>query len=124
MEQEHPQELTVDDLPARLGFVESEEMVAIHRLLHEAHEKGEVDKVLTFITMYQVAAQDAMNQMKGIDYEKGQIALLVVRARLSRELGRFDDYEGHLDAALTYALYRGHDDIVAVLDAVLDEIWS
>lgn len=124
MEHEHPQELTVDDLPSRLGFVESEEMLEIHRLLHDAYENGEVEKVLTYITMYQVAAEEAMDHKMGIDYEKGQIAIIIARAKLSRELGRFDDYARHLDEALTYAEHRGHDEVIAVLDAAIDEIWN
>lgn len=107
--------VTFEDLPARLGFVESVEQNALRQQLvgalkSDAPETGEI------AARYQEAAEATISQLEGDAFSLAQIGLIVQRALIYREAGMPEAAEAELQDARTYAEGLGRDDIVAALE--------
>ncbi|MEK7095980.1 MAG: hypothetical protein AAB896_01680 [Patescibacteria group bacterium] len=118
---ESAETITVDQLPERLGFVESEELSALHAQVTETVPLGDEVQIRDLVFQYLEKGEKVVDQKQGDDFPRAQVGFLVAKALLWKEAGRVDYYSSDLRDALTYAENMGYEDTVTVLEAALTE---
>ncbi len=116
-----PEDLTVDQLPEILGFVESEELLALHARVIEAMPSGDEAQIRELMLQYSAEGEKVVDQKQGDDFPRAQVGFLIAKALLWKEAGREDYYPEDLSDALTYADNMGYEDVVPALVAALAE---
>lgn len=108
----------IDDLPERLGFLETPELRLLREATIDAFVVGEEEQTKELRDHYQRVGEEVVDQLQGEEYTKAQIGLMVSLANLRRDSGKIDAYNDDLDDALTYASNMGYDDVVLTLEAI------
>jgi hypothetical protein len=122
VEIETDEQLSVDLLPARLGFAEDQEMVGTRqRWIEAARARIAVMRAQGSSAEEEVADYaalvDKLEARHGAVYEVG---LLIAKASVYRDAGKTDYYQEELADALNYANNLGLDEVVEVLEGEIE----
>jgi hypothetical protein len=109
-------ELSIDQLPERLGFIETEEMCELHAGYVAARLSGEADIACEMVAEYHLLGQRVVEQYKGDALTRAQIGLTIGLALLRREVSVIDSYIDDLNDAIDYASNMNYSDIVESLE--------
>lgn len=110
----------VDDLPNRLGFLETEELSHIRAQLVEATTSNNEEVVRELATECHQLAAEVVSRLQGDEYPKAQVGLMVAMALIWRDSGRNDDYLNDLQDALDCATNMGYNDIADTVRKALN----
>jgi hypothetical protein len=114
----------VRDLPAELGFIESEELMGLRGQIREAETMGDEERTRELVIQYALGGEKIVNQKQGEDFPKAQIGLIIAKALVRKEAGRVDYYSSDLYDALTYAEGMGYVEVAEALRNALDKLGS
>lgn len=112
---------TVDNLPERLGFLETDELRLLKHAALVAHLEGKPGESRELRNHYQLVGERAVDELQGEDYTKAQIGLIVAVGNLRRDTGRVAAYINDLDDALMYASGAGYVDVATTLEGALSK---
>lgn len=110
----------VEALPEALGFVETPEMAEVRDQWIEAMT-ADNEEAQELATRYHLLAQEAVNERQGNEFTTASIGLIIRMALVRRDAGRTDHYLQDLEDASMYAWNSQMDEVVAVLDAAIEE---
>lgn len=104
----------IDQLPERLGFVETEELSRLRKELIAVmvRESDLIDRYLSL-------GEQLVNTNQGDDFARAQIGRSIMMALIRRDAGRVGDYLADLEEALEYASSESYDDIVTLLEGII-----
>ena len=116
----------LSELPAELGFLESNELAQTKQLLLDAFAKGDPENRIPHLSdLYQAAGQEELEKIEGSQtelYTKGQVGFIVAQANIYYEAGQFGLYRSLLNDAWTYADNMRYDEIAVQIQAALENI--
>lgn len=125
MEQEpisSPEVIPIENLPERLGFIESPELQLLREAVVEAMRSGKHSDIKDQLSNYQQIAEKIVEQLEGHDYDKAQIGLIVATGLLWRTAGQDSSYANELRNARRYAGNMGYVEVAQALDVAFAEV--
>lgn len=111
---------SIRQLPQQLGLVETPKLRQLHSQMTAHHSDSPEFKELATRYM-QLAAEIVEAKPQGAEHSRAQIALTVAMALIRLDSGQADYYVDELEEARLQAANEGHDDVLAILDAAIDE---
>lgn len=119
-EAERPDEvIAIEELPERLGFVETEEMEQLRARLVEAMADEDREKVRELATQFYALGEEEVNAKQGQDFARAQLGLAIAMCVIRRDAGRLNAYLEDLEEALDNADRMGYQDIVSALETAV-----
>jgi hypothetical protein len=109
----------IERLPAELGFIESDELIAIRHKAVEAVRTDDWPLIHRLRSQYMQLGEEIVERFEGIEFEKAKIGLTVATSLIMLDGGRQENYAGELQNAHLHALNVGLDDKAAVIEAAL-----
>jgi hypothetical protein len=106
----------INDLPERLGFIETAELSLLKAAAIEAHLENQQEQAEELRSHYQLVGEQLVNQLQGEAYTAAQIGFIVALGNLRRASGKVEAYVHDLDDAIMYASNMGYDEVVPVLE--------
>ena len=107
----------LDALPAKLGFIETDELRTIRRRVLEAGVRHDTEGIQEAVQRYRLLGEETVGQLRGSEYTRGQIGLNVAIGLLWRDAGSPEKYAEDTEDALEYADNMGYVEISSVLKA-------
>ncbi|HEU5121878.1 MAG TPA: hypothetical protein VFT59_03450 [Candidatus Saccharimonadales bacterium] len=114
-------ETSIEQLPERLGFIESEELVSLRREILKVMATDREAAVKKLIGQYLLIGQRIVEEHQGDEFAKAQIGLSIKVSLIRREAERIGDYLLDLEDALVYASCMGFDDIITAIRGAMDQ---
>lgn len=113
---------SIENMPERLGFSETEELRLLHEQLVTAFAGGD-ENVGALVEQYQLLAQAAVDPHDEHSSAKALIGLMVQMGLIRREAGRregsLDDFYDARDMAHDMEFYEIYEALQAAIDAML-----
>jgi hypothetical protein len=104
--------VTIDELPNRLGFSETEELRRMRlRTIVMANEEA----FRELLTKYHVRAKEVVSNHQGDDFPRIQIGLSLAIGLIKRDAGEIEAYIDDLNDIIEYAARMGYTDIILLL---------
>jgi hypothetical protein len=114
--------IPVEQLPAYLGFMESDELRSMRGTVVEAMASGNHTAITEQLSRYQELGEEIVDQLQDEAFTQGQIGLIVATALLWRDAGNPVSYGVELRNALRYAGNKKFTEVEQALDAAYKEV--
>ena len=114
-----PETGQIDNLPDQLGLVRTPEMLELRLSAVAAMKANDYDAIGALLKQYRTALEPQLETMRGDQYAKIQIGLIIDTGLMWKEAEKPESYAAELWNAANYASNRKFDELTQLLNTTM-----